>query len=237
MGRVLTAITVIGFLAISALAQEGEVPLLLPHRSGPVLTRTEYPVPPRESVTVPAETQVSIQVLSGIHTKVNHLNDLVTARLVQSVYVDGHVALPSGSILDGRITMIRKSGHAHRPAELRLRFDEIVLPDGQAEPMAGVLASLDKPSKLDLHLDAEGQLTGGRALSWKTLIGGAGLGSLGAIKAMATGAAAASMGLSLAGAAAVGYELLWPKGHEVNLPPETRCLVRLNYPLTVRVSW
>jgi hypothetical protein len=229
MGKVLTAMMAIGFLASAALAQEGEVPLVLPHRSGPA--------PTRESVTVPAETEVSIQMLSGIHTQVNHPNDLVTARLLQNVYVNGQVALPSGSILDGRITMIRKSGHVHRPAELRLRFDEIVLPDGQAQPMAGVLAMLDASGKLDLHLDAEGHLTGGHGRSWKTLIGGVGTGSAGAIKMVATGAAAASVGLSVAGAAAVGYELLWPKGHEVNLPPETRCRVRLNYPLTVRVPW
>jgi len=236
MRRVFMATTVIGFLAITALAQEEEIPLVLPHRSAPGLTSPES-IRPKGNLTVPAETQVSIQMLSGIHTRVNHPNDLVTARLLQPVYVNGHVALPSGSILDGRITMIRKSGHVHRPAELRLRFDEIVLPDGQAEPMAGVLASLESSSNPDLHLDAEGHLTGGRARSWKTLIGGAGLGGFGAIKAVASGAAAASMSLSIAGAAAVGYELLWPKGHEVNLPPETRCLVRLNYPLTVRVSW
>ena len=233
MRRVLTAITVIGFLAIAGFAQD-EGPPVLPHRNGPGLASPAFPM---GSVTVPAETQVSIQMLSGIHTRVNHPNDLVTARVLKPVYVDGHIALPSGSILDGRITMIRKSGHVHRPAELRLRFDEVVLPDGQAEPMAGVLASLQKSSNPDLHLDAEGHFTGGRARSWKTLIGGAGLGSFGAIRAVATGAAAASVGLSVAGAAAVGYELLWPKGHEVNLPPETECRVRLNYPLTVRVSW
>jgi hypothetical protein len=236
MGRVLTTITVIGFLAISALAHEDEVLVTLPRRSGPGQARAESSMP-RKTVTVPAETQVSIQVLSGIHTKVNHANDLVTARLLQPVYVDGRVALPSGSILDGRITMIRNSGHVHRPAELGLRFDRIVLPDGQAEPMAGVLVLMDESSKLDLHIDAEGHLTGGRALSWKTLIGGVGLGSFGAIKAVASGATAVSISLSLAGVAAIGYEILWPKGHEVNLPPETRCLMRLNYPLTVRVSW
>jgi len=236
MDRALTAITLIGFLAITALAQEGEVPVALPHRSGLGPASTESSMP-SDTVTVPAETQVSIQMLSGIHTQINHPNDLVTARLLQPVYVDGRVALPSGSILDGRITMIRNSGHVHRPAELGLRFDKIVLPDGQAEPMAGVLAVMDKSSKLDLHIDAEGHLTGGRALSWKTLIGGAGLGSFGAIKAVASGATAVSMGLALAGAAAIGYEILWPRGHEVNLPPETRCLIRLNYPLTVRVPW
>jgi hypothetical protein len=236
MGRVFTAAMVIGLLAITASAQEGEVPMALPHRGGPGLARTESSMP-KGTVTVPAETQVSIQMLSGIHTQVNHANDLVTARLLKPVYVDGHVALPSGSILDGRITMIRNSGHVHRSAELGLRFDQIVLPDGQAEPMAGVLALLDKSGTLDLRLDAEGHLTGGRALSWKTLVGGVGLGGFGAIKAVASGAAAASVSLSLVGAAAIGYEILWPKGREVNLPPETRCLMRLSYPLTVRVSW
>jgi hypothetical protein len=236
MARALTAITVIGFLAITAWAQESEAPVALPHRSGLGSARTESSTR-SDKVTVPAETQVSIQMLSGIHTRINRPNDLVTARLLQPVLVDGRVVLPSGSILDGRITMIRNSGHVHRPAELGLRFDKIVLPDGQAEPMAGVLAVMDKSSKLDLHIDAEGHLTGGRARSWKTLIGGGGLGSFGAIKAAASGATAVSMGLSLAGAAAIGYEILWPRGHEVNLPPETRCLIRLNYPLTVRVSW
>jgi hypothetical protein len=236
MGRVLTAFTLIGFLAISALAQEDQVPVALPHRSGPGPTRSESPMS-RETVTVPAETQVSIQMLSGIHTQVNRANDLVTARLLQPVYVGGRVALPSGSILDGRITMIRNSGHVHRPAELGLRFDKIVLPNGQAQPMAGVLTVLDRSRKLNLHIDAEGHLTGGRALSWKTLLGGVGPGSFGAIKLVASGATAVSMGLSLAGAAAIGYEILWPRGHEVNLPPQTRCRIRLNYPLTVRISW
>ena len=236
MNRALTAITLIGFFAIAALAQEGESPVALPHRSGLKPGGIESSAP-SGTVTVPAETQVSIQMLSGIHTRINRPNDLVTARLLQPVLVGGRVALPSGSILDGRITMIRNSGHVHRPAELGLRFDQIVLPDGQAEPMAGVLSTMDKSGKLDLRIDAEGHLTGGRALSWKTLIGGVGLGSFGAIKAVASGATAVSMGLSLAGAAAVGYEILWPRGHEVNLPPETRCQIRLNYPLTVRVSW
>ncbi len=191
---------------------------------------------PSGTLTVPAETQVTIQMLSGIHTKINQANDLVTARLLQPVYVKGRVALPSGSILDGRITMIRNSGHIHRPAELGLRFDTIVLPDGQAAPIAGVLAAMGESRKLDFHVDAEGHLTGGRALSWKTLISGVGLGSFGAIKAVASGATALSLSPALAGASAIGYEILWPKGHEVNLPPETRCLIRLDYPLTVRVS-
>lgn len=233
MGKVLTAMTVISLLAVAAFAQDTDE-LQLHHRSGP-----PSPTFDRSSgtVIVPAETQVSVQMLSGIHTKVNHADDVIAARLLQPVYVNGRVALPSGSIFDGRITMIRNSGHVHRPAELGLRFDQVVLPDGQAESMAGVLAVMDKCSQPDLHIDAEGHLTGGRALSWKTFITGAGLGSLGAIKAVASGATALSMSFSLAGAAAIGYEILWPKGGDVNLRPQTPCSIRLNYPLTVRVPW
>jgi len=223
----------IGFLAVTVRAQEGQAPAALPHRSG----LGSAPPESSDTVTIPADTQVSIQMLSGIHTRVNRPNDLVTARLLQPVYVHGRVALPSGSLLDGHITMIRNSGHVHRPAELGLRFDKIVLPNGQAAPMAGVISEMEKSRKLNLHIDAEGHLTGGRALSWKALLGGAGPGSFGAIRLVASGATAVSMGLSAAGAAAVGYEIIWPKGHEVNLPPQTRCRIRLNYPLTVRVSW
>jgi hypothetical protein len=236
MGKVLTAITVMALLVVPALAQEGEMPFGLPHRNGPQPVRNE-PTASKKTVTVPAETEVRVQMLSGIHTRVNHANDVVAARLLQPVYVDGRVALPSGSILDGRITLIRNSGHVHHPAELGLRFDKIVLPDGQAETMAGVLAGMDTSNRRNLRIDAEGHLMGGRALSWKTLIGGVGFGSLGAIKAVASGATAVSMSLTFAGVAAIGYELLWPKGGDVNLPPETPCLVRLDYPLTLRVSW
>jgi hypothetical protein len=236
MGKALATIYLIGFMTVTALGQETSMPGALPHRNDPQAVRTDSSLP-SETLTVPSETQVRIKMLSGIHSKVNHTNDLVTARLLQPVYVGGHIALPSGSILDGHITMIRNAGRVHHPAELGLRFDTITFPDGEAAPMAGVLAEIDKSRKLDLHIDAEGYLTAGRALSWKTLIGGVGLGSVGAVRAVAFGASALSMSLSFAGGVAVGYEILWPKGHEVNLPPETPCLVRLNYPLTVRVSW
>jgi hypothetical protein len=225
-----------GLFAGLVAAQEGETSFGLPHRGGPLPSAGALSIS-KDTLTVPAETQVRVEMLSGIHTRVNHANDLVAARLLQPIYVDGRVAIPSGSIMDGRITLIRNSGHVHRPAELGLRFDKIVLPDGQAETMAGVLAATVPTGRPNLRIDAEGHLTGGRGLSWKTFLGGAGLGSLGAIKAVASGATAVSMSLTFAGAAAIGYELLWPKGRDVNLPPETPCLVRLNYPLTVRVSW
>jgi hypothetical protein len=236
INRLFSAIVVIVSLVAATRAQEVLPPLELPHRDGQGLARIES-TKQSETLTVPSETQVSVEMLSGIHTKINRAEDLVTARLVQPVYVNGRVALPSGSILDGHIMTIQNAGFVHRPAKLRLRFDKIVLPDGQAESIAGVIARLDKSQKLDLRIDAEGYLASGRTLSWKALLGGAGIGGFGAIRALASGVTTASMSLSLVGAGVIGYEILLPKGHEVNVPPETHCLVRLNYPLTVKVPW
>jgi hypothetical protein len=109
--------------------------------------------PSAPPLTVPAETEVKVQVLSGIHTQINHVNDPVIAEVLKPVFVEGKLALPPGSLLDGHITMIRNAGHMHRSAELGMRFDRITLPDGQEKPVAAVLAALEHPEMLDIHLD------------------------------------------------------------------------------------
>src|SRR5208283_1373997 len=126
----------------------------------------------RMTLTVPAETEVKVQVLSGIHTQINHVDDPVIAEVLNPVMVQGKIALPPGSLLDGHITVIRNAGHMHRTAELGLRFDRITLPDGQEKPVAAVLAALEHPEALDIHLDPEGHLASNRNMSWKALVGG-----------------------------------------------------------------
>jgi hypothetical protein len=236
MAKTFWAALAMALCTLAAWSQDAASRFVLTHRSESALMLGSVESP-RQTLTVPAETEVPVQVLSGIHTRVNHVNDFITARLLQPVYVNGYVALPSGSLLDGRVTFVRSSGRWHRSAELGLRFERITLPNGQEEPLAAVLGSLEKVPALDFHLDAEGHLVGGRGFSWKSvLVGVAGMGALGGVKA-ATGPAVLSKFLPLAGAALVGYEIAWPRGHEVNLAPETRCRLRLNYPLTVRVPW
>jgi hypothetical protein len=191
------------------------------------------------TLTVPADTEVNVQVLSGIHSRINHVNDHVVAEVLKPVFVGGKLALPTGSLLDGHITVIRNAGHMHRSAELSMSFDHITLPDGQEKPVAAVLAALEHPEMLDIHLDQEGHLISNRNTSWKALMGGVGaLGTFGALKLAAVGSAAgATMVLPIGGAALIGYEALWQRGREVNMPPDTQCRLRLNYPLTVHMSW
>lgn len=222
-------------VAITAMAQEFNPGAPLSHR----LTMADNTITAeRVALTVPAETEVKVQVLSGIHTQINHVNDPVVAEVLKPVYVGGKIALPPGSLLDGHITMIRNAGHLNHSAQLGLRFDRITLPDGQEKPIAAVLAALEHPEMLDIHLDPEGHLTSNRTMPWKGLAGGFGaFGAYAALKVAAVGSAGATVALPLGGAALITYEALWHRGREVNMPPDTQCRLRLNYPITVHIPW
>ena len=230
--RAAVLILVFGF---TAMAQDFNLSGTLSHRTtaGESASAAE-----RATLIVPAETEVKVQVLSGIQTQINHVNDPVIAEVLKPVFVEGKLAVPPGSLLDGHITMIRNAGHMHRSAELGMRFDRITLPDGQEKPVAAVLAALEHPEMLSIHLDQEGHLTANRTTSWKLLAGGVtALGAFGALKIAAVGSAGASLALPLGGAALITYEALWRRGREVNMPPDTQCRLRLNYPLTVHIPW
>lgn len=190
------------------------------------------------TVTVPAQTEAAVRLLSGIHTQVSHVGDPITARLLQPVLIDGRVALPIGSLIEGRITRIRTAGRMRRPAELALRFDRITLPDGQDQPILAGLSAIDRPSLLKARVDSEGQLKGTKGLSWKGIAGGLiGVGGVATLYSQLAGAAALGTSLPLGGGAMLGYTFLWPRGNDVHLPPETDLRIRLHHSLTVRVAW
>lgn len=195
-----------------------------------------HSLPSFPTLTIPAETEAAAQILSGIHTQVSHVDDRIVARLLRPVLVNGRVALPSGTLLGGRITRVQPARRLHRPAELALRFEEITLPDGDVEPITAVLASLDNPPQMKTRVDSEGYLKGGR--SWKGVAGGlTALGIFAAAKATISGAASLSPILPAGGVGLLGYEMLWRRGSEVHVPPQTRCRIRLDFPLTVHVPW
>lgn len=231
------AFTILILFASACLAQDYSPSLILTPRSFERSTPASGSVT-SGTLTVPADTEAAVTMLSGLHTRISQVNDPVTARLQQPVYVDGQIALPPGSILTGRVTRVELAGRMRRPAELGLRFESITLPSGETEPISAVLAALDKPGLPKARLDSEGYLRGTRGFSFKALAGGiAGVGALGIGKATLAASSAVSTLIPVGGAAALGFAALWPKGNDVNVPPDTRCRVRLNYPVTVRIQW
>lgn len=230
---IVLAATVLSFLS-PCRAQDTSIPFLLGHRNAP---SPSNPTLGREfTVTVPALSELRVQLLSGIHSRISHVGDPVKARVLQPVYVNGRVALPPGSFLDGRITRVQSAGRMHRPAELSFRFERITLPDGQAEVISTVLAGVDDARSLKSQLDPEGYLKGARFFSKGIAASVIGLGALGVPLSQLVGSSALKTLFPLGGAGLLGYEILWPRGNEVHLPPDTRCRIRLKDSLTVRTA-
>ena len=189
------------------------------------------------TLTIPAETEATVQLLSGIHTQVNHVGDRVTAELTSPIYVDGQVALPRGSLLEGRITRLRAGRRLRRGAEVRLRFESVTFPDGQVQPVYAVLSGVDNERPLRVELDSEGALKGVSPFPWKVLTRGfTGLGALAVAQSQFWSTAALGASLPAGGGATFAYAFLWPRGSEVHIPPETQLRLRLHEPLTVRLG-
>jgi len=207
--------------------------------SGPteVALRARQYAPSSDSpltLTIPAETRATVELLSGIHTRFIRVDDPIKAQLMQPVVIDGKVALPSGTLLDGKVTRVRPAGRANRAAELALRFNQVTLPDGDVEPIAAVLAVAPPHTRLD----REGYMKGARSVSWEGVAGGiVAIGSYALAKATFASSAAFWPILPAAGTGLLGYELLWRRGSDVHLPPQTACQIRLDYPLTIRIHW
>jgi hypothetical protein len=187
-------------------------------------------------VTVPADTEAAIEMLSGLHTRVSHVDDPIEARLLRPVYAEGRVALPYGTLLEGHVTRVQHAGRMHRPAEMAFRFDALSLPDGQRAPISAFLSAVDGAGLQNAHIDNEGNLKGTRGFSFKRMFGGiAAAGSFATLRAAVAGAATLAYSLPASGAAFFGYEVFAPRGSEIHVPPETQFRIRLNNPVTVQV--
>jgi len=208
--------------------------VLLPHRGGLLPHRvvgTATPPP----LTVPAETLIHARMLTGLHTLVSHVNDPIAAEIVQPVYVSGQLALPAGTLFDGHITAVRPPGRMRRAGRLSFRFDYVTLPSGQEIPVSAVIASLEHIKGLQGELDSEGHLEGQRKASWRSFLTGfLTVGGLTAAKIAVASSAALTVAAPASAAAFLGYEIFLIRGGNVNVPPNTRCHIRLNNSLTVQ---
>jgi hypothetical protein len=233
---------VIGALAVFLLVPQGKAQSTRDHpvlmRRGEMSGRVAV-TRDRTMLTVPAATEAEIQFLSGLHTRVTDAEEPVRAQLLKPVFVDGRIALPSGSFLEGRVIKVRPAARLHRPGELALRFEQITLPDGESEPLSAVLTSLDKDAAPRVRIDSEGYLKGTRGLTWRGIAGGMlAFGTVSAAKLGFAGSGAfAGPWLPATGSALLAYEVFWPRGNEVHVPPETCARIKLSYPVTVRVPW
>lgn len=146
----------------------------------PALTRRTAPgIPP--DVTVPTGTHVLLQLVGEVSTKHAREGDRVYLRTAVPVAVDGRVAIPRFSDVQGTITRAKAAGRVSGKGELYIRFDSLILPNGVSRDFQA------RPS------GNEGQVTGdGKPANNCTVIMGTGMGA--SIGAMTRGLPGAAVG-------------------------------------------
>ena len=183
----------------------------------------EPPPPPKPEPivkTLPAGTEVDVELVDAASSKNSQVGNRVRVRVAKPVEIDGMTLVPAGAIIGGVVTEavpVKKIGGA---ASLGLRFDTLELPDGAT---TGITANLLEKGKSETGKDA-GTIAGATA-------GGALLGRLlskndktkGTLIGAAVGAAAGT------GAAAA------TKGQEVELPAGTPLTLRLEQAISITV--
>lgn len=154
---------------------------------------------------------VSQVLSSGINTEGNEF----FAEVTNDLTAPGGVALPSGTVVHGKISKIRGTRRLGRDAYMSVKFDYMITPDGRQIPVEASMSTKKNPA-----------LSVARVALQDTAITAAGgiIGGFMALKFLGLGAAIASHGYTVAGGAGVGALFgatvsLIRKGEDVLLSP------------------
>lgn len=182
-------------------------------------------------LTVAAGEQLLLELETSLHTRHTQQGEHVYFITVDEVLVGYRVAIPRGSDVRATVTKIKRPGRFKGRAEIRLRFEEVILPDGTTLPLnASVIRAgftqVSNPKKGEPRLEGEGG--NGRGLI-VVAQGGAQGALLGAVLGGKKGAA-------YGGAAGAGVGLLsvlFERGPDLDLPRGMMFEIELDHTLDV----
>lgn len=88
-----------------------------------------------EELTVPENAVIGIRLDTEVSSATARIEDRVRARVIRDVTVDGRVAVPSGSTIEGLVTAVERGGRFRERSRLGVRFTTVVLPDDTRVPI------------------------------------------------------------------------------------------------------
>jgi hypothetical protein len=92
-------------------------------------------------VTVPQGTVVDLQTTSALDSASAQQGDTFSTTVRRSVYVNGNVAIPQSSSVDGRVTEVRPAVLGSQSGVIGVEFFRLVLADGTSYDLSGALTS------------------------------------------------------------------------------------------------
>jgi BON domain len=173
------------------------------------------PAPQPRTITIPADTIVTVRTIDSIDSATNTIGQIFKASLDAPIVVDDQVVVPKDADAFLKLVSASSAGRLAGRSELTLELSSIVFQGRNYN----VVTSDVKQS---------GASRGKRSAA--TIGGGAAVGAL--IGAIAGGGKGAAIGAAVGGGAGTGVQV-FTKGQQVKIPSETRLDFTLQQPFDV----
>lgn len=178
---------------------------------------------------LPEGTTLTVSLNQQLSTSTTQPGTIFSARLLAPVMKNSRIVIPVGSTVTGRVTSVSEGRRITGGASIRLRPDEVVLPDGTRYFLHAEVYDLGDPRRV--KPDTEGNVTnvahGKRTIAEASLLGG---GAAAAGFMIAGGPAALVLGGAAAGYVGAHWLL---ESKQAVLPKDSEVVFGLTQPMSL----
>ncbi len=169
---------------------------------------------------IPTGTRIHVRMDNEINSKVSSENDTFTVKISEPLKVRESVVLPIGTIIEGRVTKVRRAAIGGKSGSLEVTFETLRSLDGGKQKIEGALVN---------RLTVESSSTA-TAL---TIVGGTALGGI--IGAVSKAQNGALIGAGIGAGAGTGIAVL-RKGKDVKIKTDEEFEIELTKDITLPVQ-
>jgi hypothetical protein len=174
-------------------------------------------------------TRIQTTLHTPISTKITPVGTSFSTVLATSIERDGHVLIPAGTEITGRISQIRGGRRIGGNASIRLQPESLLLPDGSQYRLRAQVVAIGED--IDSHLNAEGTILANSHTRTTAIIGGATTATAVITGAMIGGGVGAVVGLGIGAGAGT---ILWLRQDRQEMLAEgTEITFALDEPLSL----
>lgn len=208
-------------------------------QSAPAQGTDPAPVKPTavaaKAITIPAGTQVLLQLKSPIDTKSARVGDGVYCQTSFPVTIDNAMVIPAGTYVKGEIARVQRAGRVKGRAEILFHFNTMIFPNGYTVDLPGALKS--EPGARNSAISDEEGTVKANSQKGKDAATVAGTAATGAVIGSVASRTPKGAGIGgLAGAAVGVGEVLFTRGQDVRIEQGTSLEMTLQRPLVVDVT-
>jgi type IV secretion system protein VirB10 len=185
-----------------------------------------------QKISVPAGTVVDLRMDTGLNSGTSRVNDAFSATVIRSVWLDGQIAIPRDSKVDGRVSMVQPAMRGSKSGVIAVSFTQITI-DGRRYAINGTLTSVRDSERRQI-LEQEGSVQGSSSAVRNTVFIGGGAGAGAAVGAIAGGGKGAGAGAAIGGGLGILGALL-SNGSEAKVPAGSEMAMELLRSVTVTV--